>query len=228
MAAFGCGTWLAERTAFATEPAGPLFNPEGPGAYRWRVGIGTLIDLFPKRIVLTSQYDTPQVAITGRLGLPFDFSVDVRGHSLLVTSEGSLGVAWSRQFGPVRVGIMDHQGAAYGTFEEDNGTASTWTLVNEPGLAVGMAFERVRVSVTGEAIITFDQHTKAQGPQLTRPGSRLGGSEITFVAEQIFSWGLLYVGAGWMRTTADYLSWFATNDPRSRVNYLRLVAGYAF
>ena len=218
-----------EAPSVAVPLAGPLFHPEGPGSLRWRAGLGTLVDLFPKRTVNAQQYDTPQVTIAGRLGLPLGFSVDLRARTLLVSTQGALGVAWSHAFGRLTLGILDHQGFAYTTFQEDAATAATWALVNEPGLSAGVSFDRVHVSLTGEAFVVFDQHTKAQtGPQIARRGSRVGGTGLTLVAEDVFDWGLVYLGAGWMRTSADYLSWFPYYDPRARVSYLRLVAGYAF
>ncbi len=223
---------LATTTAHAAEPAepaGPLFHPEGPGRLRWRAGLGTLVDFFPRRTVNAEQYDTPQLAIAGRVGLPRRFSVDLRARSLFVSTQGSLGVAWSYRVGRLSLGVLDHQGFTYSTYEEDSAKANTWALINEPGLAAGYSFERLHLSLTGELIVVFDQHTKAQtGAELKRPGTRTSGTALTFIAENVFDWGVVYLGAGWIRTAADYVAWFPYFDPRARVSYLRLVAGYAF
>lgn len=177
----------------------------------------------------TARYSVPQLAITARLGLPLGFSVDFRARTLFVAGAASFGAAWSYRVGRVTLGVQDHQGGAFGKFEETSASATTRAFVNEPGLSAGVAFDDLYLSVTAEVIVVFNQRTEAQtGGELSRGGANVGGAALTFVAEKTFGWGLLYAGAAWARTTADYLSWFAYSEARSRFSYLRLMAGYAF
>ena len=221
---------LLSSSAHADEATvGPLFAPDGPGPFRWRAGIGTLLDLVPKRIVETNDYDTPQLMLTARLGLPYGFSADLRANTLFVSNRLELGAAWAYTRGRFSVGVLDHQGVANSSYELDDATAVTWGLVNEPGLSVGVALSNVHLSLTAEAIIVFEQHTKANGGNvLRRDGAQIGGTSIMFMGEEAFSFGLLYAGAGMMRTVPDYLAWFPYDDPRARITYPRVMAGYAF
>jgi hypothetical protein len=94
----------------AAERLGPLFHPDGPGRLRWRVGVGALLDILPRRVVESEQRPFPLLTGMVRLGLPVGFSIDLKASAIYVSNEIDLGVGWSYRIKRFSIGLQDHAG----------------------------------------------------------------------------------------------------------------------
>jgi hypothetical protein len=208
---------------------GSLFHPDGPGLFAWRIGVGALVDVLPRRVVQSEQRQLPQFTVHARVGLPGGFSADARAAAILLTNQIELGAAWTFPAGPVAIAIQDHQGLWFGFVGLEGFDASGWGWINKPGLSAGMEMEDIRFSLTGELIYTFGQHVRIGGDNISRDKAFFAGTSLTFTVENLLASGRLwYFGVGILYTLPNYEAWVAFSDDRNRFPYPRFFGGYAF
>jgi hypothetical protein len=209
--------------------AGPLFHPDGPGKFEWRLGVGALVDVLPRRVVQSEQKEIPQIVLQARVGLPFGFSADARLSAIVINNQVELGVAWTYQAGLVSLSVHDHQGFWFGALGVQGFNASGWGSLNKPGFSVGLPMGSVRFTLTGEAIYTFGQRVKLGTDTIARGELIFAGVGAMLTVENLLDGGgLWYFGLGIYRTTPNYQAWLAFSDQRFALPYPRLVGGYAF
>ena len=214
----------------ATGARGPLFHPDGPGPLKVRFGLGALGDVLPTRVVQSEQRQVPQVTAEVRFGLPYGFSLDARLSAIVISNELAVGAAWSHRVGPFSFAVQDRQAVWYGYLGTSGFDATGWGYSNRPGLSIGVSWGSERISLTGELIFTFAQYAKLGDSQIvSRVQTKLAGTALTLVLESMLdAGGILYVGAGVLRTTVDYQAWIAFSDERAMLPYPRFLAGYVF
>jgi hypothetical protein len=221
-----------DRTSKDVAPPPPalLFYPDSPRALDWRVGAGLLVDVLPTRVVESEQRHIPQVTGTLRLGLPAGFATDLRIRAVVIQNQIEVGVAWSFRVAALSVALQNHLGPWFGYVGFEGFDASAWGLLETPGISVGLPWREVRFTLTGEAIVTFAQHTTlGDTTRTSRQGTTFSGTATTFTVETLLdSGGIPYFGVGILWTQPDYQAWLAFSDERARIIYPRFVAGYAF
>jgi hypothetical protein len=209
---------------------GLLFHPDGPGQYRFRLGVGAAMDVLPLKVVQSETRQLPQVAAYLRFGLPYEFSVDLRVSAIVITNQVEIGAAWATHWGPVALTIFDHHGINYGFVGVQGFDASSWGWVNKPGFGLGFDKGSVHFTVTFELIYTLAQHTRLG--DLTRVSNYSAGFEGTAVGVTVEtvlrSQAILYYGLALLRTAPNYELWLAFSDQRARLLHPRFIAGYAF
>ncbi len=208
---------------------GALFYPDGPGEFAWRLGVGALVDILPRRIVQSAQRQIPQVAVQARFGLPLGFSVDARMAAIVINNQLELGAGWTYHVGPLAISVQDHQGFWIGVLGVQGFDATGWGFLNKPSLSFGLPFGSVRFTLTGELIYTFGQRVRLGADTFARGQLVFAGTGLTLMVENLLdSGGLWYFGAGLFRTTPNYQAWLAFSDQRYVLPYPRLLGGYAF
>jgi len=207
-----------------------LFYPQSPRAFDWRVGAGLLVDVLPTRTVESEQRQIPQVTASFRLGLPANFSADLRVRAVVLQNQIELGVARSFRIGDLSLALHNHLGPWFGYVGFEGFDATAWGLVETPGLSIGLPWREVRFSLMAEAIVTFAQHTTLGDATTTsRQGATFSGTATTLTVETLLdSGGAPYFGVAVLWTQPDYQAWLAFSDERARIIYPRFVAGYAF
>lgn len=216
-------------TASAASLEGALFHPDGPGLWHWRLGVGGLVDVLPRRIVQSEQREIPKLALHARVGLPFSLSVEAKFAGILIDNQVEVGAAWTYDIGPVALSVHDHQGVWFGVVGVQGFNATGWGFVNKPGISVGLPMGSVRFTITGEAFYTFKQHVRLGSDTLARGALLLAGTGLTLMVENLLDSGALwYVGIGVLRTTPNYQAWLAFSDQRFILPYPRILGGYAF
>lgn len=166
----------------------------------------------------------------GRLGLPANFSADLRVRAIAIQNQVELGVAWSFHVSALSFALHNHLGPWFGYVGFEGFDATAWGLVETPGVSVGVPWREVRFSLMGEAIFTFAQHTTlGDATKTSRQGATFAGTATTLTVETLLdSGGVPYFGVGILWTQPDYQAWLAFSDERARIVYPRFVAGYAF
>jgi hypothetical protein len=208
---------------------GALFYPDGPGRFSWRLGVGALIDVLPRRIVQSEQKEIPQITVQFRMGLPFGFSADARLAAIYINNQAEIGVAWTYDVGRVALSIHDHQGFWFGILGVQGFDATGWGSLNKPGISVGLPMGSVRFTLTGELIYTFGQRIRLGADTIARGQLVFAGGGLILTVENLLDGGgLWYVGLGLYRTIPNYQAWLAFSDQRYALPYPRLVGGYAF
>ncbi len=208
---------------------GPLFHPDGPGAFQWRYAVGAQMDILPRRVVQSEQRQIPQITGNVRFGLPWGFSADARAAAIVINNQIEVGVAWAAHEGPIAVALQDHQGFWFGLIGAQGFDASGWGWTNKPGITIGVELGQVRFSLTGEFIYLFGQHVRLGADNIARGAVVMAGTSFTLAVENLLdSGGLWYFGLGLLRTSPNYQAWLAFSDERSRLPYPRLFGGYAF
>jgi hypothetical protein len=208
---------------------GPLFYPEGPGKFEWRLGVGGLVDVLPRRIVQSEMRQVPMVAVQARVGLPAGFSADARLAAIVIDNQLEAGVAWHHYVGPVALGVQQHLGFWVGTVGFQGFDATGWGFLFKPGLSAGVPMGSVRFTLTGEAIYTFGQHVRLGNDTLARGQLVFAGTGLTLTVENLLDSGRLwYFGVGVLRTLPSYQAWLAFSDERHPLAYPRFFGGYAF
>lgn len=212
------------------QPPALLFYPQSPRPFDWRVGAGLLVDVLPTRVVESEQRHVPEVTGALRLGLPAGFATDLRVRAIVIQNQLELGVAWSFHVAWLSVALQNHLGPWFGYVGFEGFDASAWGLLETPGISLGLPWREVRFTLTGEAILTFAQHTTLGDTTTTnRQGATFAGTATTFTVETLLDGGgVPYFGVGILWTQPDYQAWLAFSDERARIVYPRFVAGYAF
>ena len=214
-----------------TDPArGLLFHPDGPGQYRFRLGVGAAMDVLPLKVVQSETRQLPQVAAYLRFGLPYEFSVDLRVSAILITNQAEIGAAWTTHLGPVALTIFDHQGINYGFVGVQGFDASSWGWVNKPGFGLGFDKGSVHFTVAFELIYTLAQHTRLGDlTRVSNYSAGFGGTAVSVTVESVLrSQAIVYYGLALLRTAPNYELWLAFSDQRARLLHPRFIAGYAF
>lgn len=221
---------LAAPLPARAEPPGPLFHPDGPGAYRLRVAAGALVDILPRQTVESELRTVPQLTSDARFGLPLGFSASARLRAIVLTNQLELGGGWSHRVGDFSFGVMDHFGVWYGIVELEGFDTTAWGYLNQPGVSVGVPMGDVRFSLGVEGIIMLSQHVRlGDTTHVSRQNVSLAGAQATLIVENfVGERGDVYYGIAAMYAAPDYQAWIAFSDSRSRLWYPRLLAGYAF
>lgn len=215
--------------AAAPAERGALFHPDGPGEFQWRLAVGALIDVLPRRVVQSEQRQIPQLTANLRYGLPLGFSADARAAAVVINNQLELGVAWGSHQGPIAMSLHDHQGFWFGLIGAQGFDASGWGWINKPGLSVGFEWGRARFTVTGELIYVFGQHVRLGADNIARGAVVFAGESYSVTVENLLDSGRLwYFGLGLLRTSPNYQAWLAFSDVRSQLPYPRFFGGYAF
>ncbi len=214
----------------AQAPLGPLLHPDGPGRLRWRAGVGALFDVLPRRVVESEQRTVAQITASFRLGLPLGFSTDIRAAAIYVSNQVELGAAWGYRIKSFSFGVQDHGGIWFGAFGFTGFDASGWSVINEPGLSIGLDVLGSRFSLTSEALLAFARHTTlGDASKTVGKGAPFAGIATTLVVESFFlKTSEIYYGVGLLWAQPQYEAWIAFSDLRARVWYPRVLAGYAF
>lgn len=220
----------ADEPRVEVAPKGPIFHPEGPGRFRVRGAIGALLDVLPRRVTESETRTIPQLTAAIRVGLPAGFSADLRVRGAYVSNQIELGAAWAHAIGPVHVGPVVHGGVWLGALGFEGFDAFGYGGLVEPGIAIGTAIDATRIALTGEAILTFAQHTRLGDAQtVSRQRVTFSGLASTITVEVPVGPRLaLYGGFGLLWTLPDYQAWIAFSDSTIRYAYPRFVAGVAF
>lgn len=220
--------------ARAPAPAAPpgrggLFHPDGPGEFQWRLAVGALVDVLPRRVVQSEQRQIPELTAHFRYGLPWGFSADARASAVVINNQLEVGVAWGSHQGPIAMALHDHQGFWFGLIGAQGFDASGWGWINKPGLSIGFELGRTRFTFGGELIYVFGQHVRLGADNIARGAVLFAGESFTVTVENLLDSGRLwYFGLGVLRTFPNYQAWLAFSDERSRFPYPRFFGGYAF
>ena len=211
-------------------PRGFLTYPEGPGRFRFRLGVGALMDVLPLKEVQSEARQVPQVLAQFRYGFPWGFSADARLTAIVVKNELELGIAWSARIGKLWLSAFDHHGFAYGAVGVQGFDATSWGWLNKPGLSLGLPFHSTRFTLSYELIFTLTQHTRLGDlTTVRRLGAGYAGDALMLTVETMFrNGGIIFYGLGLLRTSPNYELWLAFSDQRAQLPHPRFFAGYAF
>ena len=229
-----CGSLGATTRGLAAEPAvtprGPSFHPEGPGAGRLRVAVGASIDILPRRLVESEQRPFPFATVHVRYGLPSGCSVSARAKAIYLSNYLEVGASFSHRFGPFAVGVQNHGGVWFGALGVDGFDATGWSIVDEPGILLGLDVGTSRVSLTGELLLSFGKHTSlGDATRTIGAGSVFSGVATTLLVESFVGRSsVIHYGVGLLGAAPQYEAWIAFSDARSRIWYPRILGGYAF
>jgi hypothetical protein len=216
----------------AAAPQAPalLYYPESPRPLAWRAGVGLLLDVLPMRVVESEQRQIPELTGELRVGLPARFAADLRVRAVVIQNQLELGVSWSFPVSVLSFALRNHLGPWFGFVGVEGFDASAWGLMETPGVSVGVPWRDVRFTLTGEAIITFAQHTTlGDATRTSRQGATFSGTATTFTVETLLdNGGVPFFGVGVLWTQPDYQAWLAFSDERARIVYPRFLGGYAF
>lgn len=221
-----CGT-----RAFAQEPAppaGPLVHPQGPGAFRWRLGTGLMLDVLPARVVDASVREYPHLALQFRYGLPRGFSADVKLNAVIVSNELQVGGAWAFAAGPVVIAVQEHLAVWYSRIGSTGFDATSWGIMSYHGLSVGTAARGSWFALTGEVILVHDQQVHFGKAHVDHADTHRAGFLLTLSVETPVRRGLIFYGVSAIRADPDYQMWQAFSDNPYKQVYPRFFAGYAF
>jgi len=207
---------------------GPLISPEGPGPFRWRLGLGLMLDVLPARVVDASPREYPHLALQFRYGLPRGFSADIKLNAVIVSNEVQIGVAWAHAVGPVVLAIHEHVAVWYSRIGSTGFDATGWGIMSYNGFSVGTAARGSWFALTGEAIFVHAQHVKFGRAHVDRTNLHRGGFIFTLSVETPVRHGLILYGVSAIRADPDYQMWQSFSDNPYKQIYPRFFAGYAF
>jgi hypothetical protein len=221
-----CGTGLASDQP---EPlTGPLIHPEGPGAFRWRLGLGLMLDVLPARVVDASAREYPHLALQFRYGLPRGFSADLKLNVVVISDEVQMGGAWAHAVGPVVIAVQQHVAVWFSRIGSTGFDATGWGVMSFPGLSVGTAARGSWFALTGEVILVHSQHVYFGRAQVDNTDTHRAGFLLTLSVETPVRRGLIFYGVSAIRADPDYQFWQAFSDNPYKQIYPRFFAGYAF
>ncbi len=216
----------------AEEPAppmtGPLIHPDGPGAFRWHLGTGLMLDVLPARVVDDLAREYPRLALQLRYGLPHGFSLDLKTNAVVFSNEAQAGGAWTFVLGPVSVALQDHVAFWYGNIGHTGFDTTAWGFMSFPGLAIGTTVRGSWFALTGEVILVHAQHVSFGQGRVDRVATHRAGFLLTLSVETPVRSGLVYYGVAAIRADPDYQFWQAFSDHPYKQIYPRFFAGYAF
>jgi hypothetical protein len=209
---------------------GPLFHPDGPGRYRWRIAGGALVDILPTRVVENQMRQVPMLTGNVRLGLPAGFSADMRLAAIVITNSLELGAAWTGHVSDLAISVHNHLGIWYGFLGVSGFDATGYGTLDTPGISLGLPWKRTRFTLTVELIATLGQHTKlGDAKTLARSRVALAGTSALLTIESFLpNSSAIYYGLGVIRAVPNYQAWVGFSDSRARLPYPRFVAGYEF
>ncbi len=211
-------------------PRGPLFYPEGPGKFRFRGGVGLLVDVLPTRVVESELRQFPQLTTDLRFGLKDGLSLDARVQTIVISNHFELGAMYALHLGKAWVGLENHVGYWLGTasLEGFEAVGTGWT--DALGIRIGIPMDHVRFTFSTDLIATFAQTISLgdSGKSTRQKGSIAGTASAITVETMLDSGGDIFFGIGALYTLPDYQAWIAFSDDRARILYPRLFGGYAF
>jgi hypothetical protein len=222
-------------TTFAPSPVvasvrGPLAYPEGPGRFRFRIGVGASMDVLPLKVVQSETRQVPQLLAQIRYGLPWGFSADARLSAIVVKNQLELGISWSAPVGKLWLTVFDHHGFSFGAVGVQGFDATSWGWLNKPGFGLGLPLGDLRFTLSYELIYTITQHTRLGDlTRIHRLDTGYAGDSLTLTVETLLrNEGIIFYGLGLLRTAPNYELWLAFSDQRARLPHPRFFAGYAF
>jgi hypothetical protein len=218
----------APATPISAPPVGPLIHPTGPGAFRWRLGVGLMLDVLPARVVDSSAREYPHLALHFRYGLPRGFSADLKLNAVVISNEVQTGGAWSFAAGPVVVGVQGHVAFWYGNIGRTGFDTTGWGLMTFPGLSVGKAARGSWFALTGEMILVHAQHVSFGKAQVEHADTHRAGFLLTLSVETPVRRGLIVYGVSAIRSDPEYQMWLAFSDNPYKQIYPRFFVSYAF
>lgn len=209
---------------------GTLFYPEGPRVAEWRLAVGALMDVLPRRVVESEQRQIPELTAQFRYGLPFGLSVDLRVAAIVIKNSADIGLIWAHAFGKLWLGAMDHLGILYGALAVAGFDATSLAYTQQPGLLLGVPLDNHRFTLASELLTTFGQSTRLGDSELaSRRRFDVAGASWTITVETLLDGGgELYFGVGAIFAHPEYQAWMAFSDDRGRLLYPRFTAGYVF
>jgi hypothetical protein len=221
---------IAAPEAPQSEALAPVFHPDGPGPWRWRIAGGALMDILPTRVVENQIRQVPMLTANARIGLPAQFSADVRLAAIVITNQLELGVGWTGHIKDLSFALINHIGVWYGYIGVEGFDATGFGSLDQPGIVLGVPWQRTRFSLAFEGIVTLGQHTRLGDSQtLSRSKVQIvGGSAMLVVESALPSGGMPYFGVGVIRAVPNAQAWVAFSDSNARYPYPRFVAGYEF
>jgi hypothetical protein len=232
----GAVTETPERRDDAGAPAaptsapatGPLLHPDGPGAFRWRLGVGLMLDVLPARVVDSSAREYPRLALQFRYGLPRGFSADIKLNAVVISNELQVGGAWSFAAGPVSIAIRNHVALWYGRIGRSGFDTTGWGIMTFPGLSVGTAARGSWFALTGEMILVHVQYVSFGRAHVEHIDTHRDGFILTLSVETPVGRGLIVYGVAAIRADPEYQMWLAFSDSPYKQIYPRFFVSYAF
>jgi hypothetical protein len=205
------------------EARGALFHPDGPGELRLRVGAGLLLDILPRSLVEAELRHALRVAATARLGLPYQFGVELSVDGIVFYNEALLGVSWSVALGEdVSIRVVERFGVWVGLVPLAG-------LLHVPGIAVGLRHGPHRFTLHADLYLTSAHHVAFGDAEVVVQVVRLAGAAFGVKVESPgVGDGSVYYGVELFYTTPDYQLWLAFSDTQTRSLYPRFVFGYVF
>lgn len=221
--------------AYADEPESTdvrpaLFHPDGPGEYRLRFGAGLLLDILPRSLVEAELRQALRVAVSGRLGLPYGFSIDLAANGIVLYNEALLGVSWSVSLSKhVSMRATERFGAWYGFVPLSGFDTAGWGLLQVPGVAIGLRYGPHRFTLSADLYLTSAHRIAFGDADVLVRVTRVAGAALGFTVESpAFGAGSLYYAVELFYTTQDYQLWLVFADSQARSLYPRFLLGYAF
>ncbi|MBI5516254.1 MAG: hypothetical protein HY909_20885 [Deltaproteobacteria bacterium] len=207
-----------------------FFEPVGPARWRLRALAGLSLDVLPRRLVASELRQVPMVLAGLRVGLPAGFFGDVRLRAVVLNNELQLGAGWGRRFGRWLLGAHYRAAFWFGFMGVTGFDVSSFGLMSQPGLSLGVEHNGTRATLTAELIVVHTQRVNLGGSVLSRDPQNLGGFSFTLVAETPVNrrGGMIFYGVTLLAAVPDYQLWVAFAPTTNLLPYPRFMVGYEF
>ncbi len=172
--------------------------------------LGMSITIIPRLVVEEGVLQLPMLDARARLGISDEFYLSGKANIVYLTNQISLGAGWSYSYKDFSLSIADHFGYWFGFAGFQGFDATAMGLVNYPSITLGIAFNNLNVSLSGEALITLSQHTYFGSASVGRFTPEYVGFAVTLtVEEELWKNNYFIFGARFQYSLPMYQTWLA-------------------
>ena len=187
-----------------------ILFPKPIGAGSLYSSLGASITVIPRLIVEEGVIQLPMIDARAKYGITDEFYLSGRANIVYVTNQISLGAGWSYSYKNFSFSISDHFGYWFGFADFQGFDAASMGLANYPTITLGVAFNDLNVSLSGEALITLSQHTYFGSASVGRFSPEYVGYAVTLaVEEELWKNNYFIFGARFQYSLPMYQTWLA-------------------